>query len=53
MFIDLLIEASAMFNVNVAAYCLMSNHYHFSLQTPDANISRYMRHLNGLYVIAQ
>jgi len=28
MFIDLLIEISEMWNVNVAAYCLMTNHYH-------------------------
>ena len=49
MFIDLLIEISEMWNVNVAAYSLMANHYHVLLQTPDANISRCMRHLNSLY----
>ena len=49
MFIDLLIEISEMWNVNVAAYCLMTNHYHVLLQTPDANISRCMRHVNSLY----
>ena len=49
MFIDLLIEISEMFNVNVAAYCLMTNHYHVLLQTPDGNISRCMRHLNSVY----
>jgi len=42
-FIDLLIEISEMWNVNVAAYCLMTNHYHILLQTPDANISRCMQ----------
>ncbi len=49
MFIDLLIELSEMWNVNVAAYCLMKNHYHVLLQTPEGNISRCMRHLNGIY----
>ena len=49
MFIDLLIEISEMWNVNVAAYCLMTTHYHILLQTPDGNISRCMRHLNGVY----
>lgn len=49
MFIDLLIEISKMWNVNVAAYCLMSTHCHILLQTPDGNISRCMRHLNGVY----
>jgi len=49
MFIDLLIEVSEMCNVNVAAYCLMTNHYHILLQTPDGNISTCMRHLNSVY----
>lgn len=49
MFIDLLIEISEMWNINVAAYCLMTNHYHLLLQTPDGNISRCMRHLNSVY----
>ena len=49
MFIDLLIEISEIWNVNVAAYCLMTNHYHILLQTPDGNISRCMRHLNSVY----
>ena len=49
MFIDLLIEISEMWKVNVVAYCLMPNHYHILLQTPDGNISRCMRHLNGVY----
>lgn len=49
VFIDLLQEASEMFNVSIAAYCLMSNHYHLLMQTPDANLSRCMRHINGVY----
>ena len=32
-----------------AAYCLMPNHYHLLLQTPDANLARAMRHINGVY----
>jgi putative transposase len=27
----------------------MSNHYHLMMGTPDANISRAMRHINGVY----
>lgn len=49
MFTELLTETSEMWNVRVAAYCLMPNHYHMLVQTPDANISRSMRHLNGVY----
>jgi REP element-mobilizing transposase RayT len=48
-FIGLLQETTDLFNVNVAAYCLMPTHYHLLLQTPDANLSRCMRHLNGVY----
>ena len=48
-FIDLLQEITELFNVNVAAYCLMPTHYHLMLQTPNANLSRCMRHLNGVY----
>jgi REP-associated tyrosine transposase len=31
------------------AYCLMTNHYHLLIETPNANLSRGMRHLNGVY----
>jgi REP element-mobilizing transposase RayT len=48
-FIDLLKALFEDYNVKIAAYCLMSNHYHLLVQTPDANISRSMRHLNGVY----
>ena len=48
-FIDLLKELVEDYNVKIPAYCLMSNHYHLLVQTPDANISRSMRHLNGVY----
>ena len=31
------------------AYCLMGNHYHLLLETPEPNLSRGMRRLNGVY----
>jgi putative transposase len=31
------------------AYCLMDNHYHLLIETPDANLSIGMRQLNGIY----
>ena len=31
------------------AYCLMDNHYHLLLETPDPNLSLGMRMLNGVY----
>jgi len=37
------------FNWWVHAYCLMGNHYHLLVETPDGSLSRGMRHLNGVY----
>jgi len=48
-FIALLKESAELWGVNVSAYCLMTNHYHLLIQTPQGNLSRYMRHLNGVY----
>jgi putative transposase len=48
-FTVLLRETSEIWNIRIAAYCLMPNHYHMLVQTPDANISRSMRHLNGVF----
>lgn len=31
------------------AYCLMDNHYHLLVETPDGNLSEGMRQLNGIY----
>lgn len=49
IFIDLLRECCEFFNIKIYAYCLMDNHYHLLLSTPDANLPRVMRHLNGIY----
>ena len=31
------------------AYCLMDNHYHLVLETPEGNLAQGMRQVNGLY----
>jgi REP element-mobilizing transposase RayT len=49
MFVALLRETSEAWNIRIAAYCLMPSHYHLLVHTPEANISRAMRHLNGVY----
>ncbi len=48
-FIDLLKDAAEMWRIRIGAYCLMPNHYHILVQTPEANLSRCMRHINGVY----
>jgi putative transposase len=37
------------FNWVVHAYCQMTNHYHFLVETVDGNLSKGMRQLNGQY----
>lgn len=37
------------FNWLCYAYCLMDNHYHLLIETPDGNLSKGMRQLNGVY----
>ncbi|MGV7211065.1 transposase [Oxalobacteraceae bacterium A2-2] len=36
-------------NLIIYSYCEMTNHYHLLLETPEANLSRAMRDLNGAY----
>ncbi|PKF63771.1 hypothetical protein CW745_02735 [Psychromonas sp. psych-6C06] len=48
-FIESLKEAHERFGLVIHAYCLMPNHYHLLVQTPRANLSRCMRHINGVY----
>ena len=48
-FVIVLASVVARYRVRCHAYCLMGNHYHLLLQTPDGNLSRAMRQLNGVY----
>jgi len=49
IFLRVLREAIDLWGIRISAYCLMSNHYHLLIQTPQGNISRCMRHINGVY----
>lgn len=40
------------FNWICHAYCLMTNHYHLFIETPDGNLSKRMRQLIGVYTQA-
>jgi len=48
-FLNGLREAHERFGVVIHAYCLMGNHYHLFLQTPDGNLSRTMHLINLKY----
>ncbi len=48
-FLQVLQETADAWNCKVSAYCLMSNHYHLLVHTPEGNLSRCMRHINGVY----
>ena len=48
-FLDTVAEAHRLWGVEVFAYSLMGNHYHLCLRTPKGNLSRVMRHVDGIY----
>ena len=49
LFLQVLEDVCERFNWYCYAYCLMGNHYHLLIETPEGNLSRGMRHLNGVY----
>lgn len=42
-------HAASRFDARALAFCLMDNHYHFVIRTAKPNLSRMMRHVNGVY----
>ena len=48
-FLNLLADIARLWKVEIFAYCLMDNYYHLLLSTPTGELSRPMRHLNGIY----
>ncbi|MFA7619950.1 MAG: transposase [Thiohalomonadaceae bacterium] len=52
IFLSILADVVNHFNWLCHAYCLMANHYHLVVETPDGNLSKGMRQLNGVYTQA-
>ncbi len=50
-FTNLLSITQRRYNFRVFSYCLMTNHYHVLLATPDANLALGMQYLNGVYAM--
>jgi REP element-mobilizing transposase RayT len=49
LFLDVLAGCIERFSWLCHAYCLMDNHYHLMIETPEGNLSAGMRQLNGIY----
>jgi REP element-mobilizing transposase RayT len=48
-FLSLIGQVAEDLNVECHGYCLMDNHYHLILHTPDGNLSRAMKRIIGPY----
>jgi len=48
-FLSILDRVVSRYNWICHTYCLMDNHYHLLVETPDGNLSEGMRQLNGIY----
>lgn len=49
MLLNILAQVIERMHWRCHAYCLMGNHYHLLIETPEPNLARGMRHLNGIY----
>lgn len=49
LFLKCLDLTSKRYSFLVYSFCLMPNHYHLLLETPEGNLSKIMRQLNGVY----
>jgi putative transposase len=47
--LEILGQVCERFNWVIHAYCQMGNHYHLLVETPNGNLTRGMRQLNGVY----
>ena len=48
-FLTVLCSVVKRYNFILHTFCLMNNHYHLLMETPEGNLSKGMRQLNGLY----
>jgi putative transposase len=48
-FLAIVAQGLTRYGAQLLAYCLMGNHYHLVLNTPEAGLSLLMRHINGVY----
>lgn len=46
---ELIYTAQMKYGFKLHAYCFMTNHYHFLIETENEHISKIMKQINGLY----
>jgi putative transposase len=51
IFLDALADSCETFHIKLINYVLMSNHFHMLVQTPEANLSEFMRHFLVTYTV--
>ena len=52
-FLKILAHVNKRYHWLCHAYCLMDNHYHLMIETPDGNLALGMRQLNDVYTQAR
>jgi len=52
LFLDKLGRATEAFRISLRAFCLMPNHFHLYLATPEANLSRFMQSLLTAFTVS-
>ncbi|HEX7233158.1 MAG TPA: transposase [Candidatus Binatia bacterium] len=52
LFLNTVAQVTSRFHWLCYGYCLMNNHYHLVIETPNGNLSKGMRQLNGIYTQA-
>ena len=48
-FLQYIAEAKKKFGILIHSYVLMGNHYHLIIETPEANLSKALHHINSSY----
>ena len=48
-FLELLARSTEIYQVDILAFVLMTNHFHIVIKTPLANLQEFMRHFNISY----
>ncbi len=50
-FIETMIKRSEQYDIRLYCFCLMSNHFHILLETPAANLGRFMQRITTAYAV--